>query len=184
MSDSPIRIVDGLVAQRVTAVMAQIEAVFWQTSARTFPPGVERVAFRDRWLGRYMRGGDDVVLLAIAGGNTVAGYLVGALADPAQQVRFNDLGYFRHQFADLTRRFPAHLHINLDAAFRGRGLGARMVEAFAERARRGGARGMHVITGKGMRNARFYARCGFEEQMATPWNGGTIVFLGKELGSS
>ena len=42
---------------------------------------------------------------------------------------------------------------------------------------------MHVVTGEGMRNVRFYLRCGFSQQGAASRNGGTIVFLGKSLGN-
>ena len=163
------------------ALMAQVEAIFWQTSARTFAPGPERDAFRERWLGRYLRGGSDVVLLALMGEDTVAGYLVGALENPAEQARFADIGYFRTDFAGLTRRFPAHLHINLAADFRSQGIGAQLIEAFAAQARRASAPGMHAVTGRGMRNVRFYTRCGFVERATALWNGREIVFLGREL---
>jgi GNAT superfamily N-acetyltransferase len=162
-------------------LLAQVEAIFWETSARTFVAGPERDAFRERWLGRYLQGGSDVVLLALVGGDTVAGYLVGALQDPAEQPRFADIGYFRTAFAALTKRFPAHLHINLAAAFRCQGIGAKLIEAFAARAKLAGAPGMHVVTGKGMRNVGFYARCGFTERATAPWNGRQIVFLAGAL---
>jgi len=181
MSEVPLRLLELHPIGRNHDLLGQAEAIFWQTASRTFAPGPERDAFRERWLGRFMRGGSDVVLLAIAGETTVAGYLVGALEDPAQQERFADIGYFRGAFAHLTRRFPAHLHINLDAAFRGQGIGAQLIEAFAERARKAGAPGMHVVTGQGMRNVKFYERCGFVEHDTAPWNGGVIVFLGKAL---
>ena len=66
-------------------LLAQIDAIFLQTSAKPPPPGPELQAFRERWLGRYLRGGTDVLLLALGGEDTVAGYLVGALEDPAPQ---------------------------------------------------------------------------------------------------
>jgi GNAT superfamily N-acetyltransferase len=169
------------VPERHPELVAQVGAIFWQTAARTLPPGPKRDAFRERWLGRYMRGGSDVVLLALVGEDTVAGYLVGALENPAEKPRFADIGYFRTDFADLTKRFPAHLHINLAADFRSRGIGAQLIEAFAAHARRAGAPGMHAVTGKGMRNVGFYARCGFVERATAPWNGREIVFLGREL---
>ena len=122
-----------------------------------------------------------MVLLALAGDDTVAGYLVGALDDPAPQQRFADIGYFRAHFADLTRRFPAHLHLNLAQRFRNRGIGAGLVETFAEAARHAGASGMHVVTGRGMRNVRFYERCGFVERGSAPWKGGEVVLLGRLL---
>ena len=181
MSDPACRLVQLETPERHPVLVAQVEAIFWQTSARTFAPGPERDAFRERWLGRYMLGGSDVVLLALAGNDTVAGYLVGALENPAEQARFADIGYFRTDFAHLTPRFPAHLHINLAADFRSRGIGAHLIEAFAARARRAGAPGMHAVTGKGMRNVGFYTRCGFVECATALWNGREIVFLGREL---
>ena len=162
-------------------LVAQIEAIFWQTSARAFAPGPERDAFRERWLGRYMQGGSDVVLLALVGEDTVAGYLVGALQDPAAQPRFADVGYFRADFAHLTAQFPAHLHINLAPAFRSQGIGAALIDAFAGHAKRAGAPGMHAVTGRGMRNVGFYVRCGFTERAIAMWNSRPIVFLGREL---
>jgi GNAT superfamily N-acetyltransferase len=161
-------------------LIAQVDAVFWQTAARTFPPGAEREAFRERWLGRYLKGGD-VVFLALAGGGRVAGYLVGAVSDPSSEARFADIEYFRTAFAALARRFPAHLHINLDAGFRNQGIGAALIEAFAQRAKKAGAAGMHAVTGKGLRNVGFYQRCGFTERGGAVWNGREIVFLGREL---
>jgi GNAT superfamily N-acetyltransferase len=181
MHEAPITIVRVPGAECPPNLLAQVDAIFLETSLRPPPPGPERDAFRERWLGRYLLGGTDVVLLALAGGNTVAGYLVGALEDPAPQERFADIGYFRTDFADLTRRFPAHLHINLTAPFRNRGIGAKLIEEFADAARAAGAPGMHVVTGRGMRNVRFYQRCGFAERARSAHDGGGAVFLGREL---
>jgi GNAT superfamily N-acetyltransferase len=181
MSDATISLIQLEAPELHPALLAQVEAIFWETSARTFPPGPERDAFRERWLGRYLQGGSDVVLLALAGADTVAGYVVGALEDPAGQPRFADMAYFRTDFAALTKRFPAHLHINLAATFRSQGIGASLIEAFGERAKQAGAPGMHAITGKGMRNVGFYIRCGFTVRGRAPWNGREIVFLGREL---
>jgi GNAT superfamily N-acetyltransferase len=164
-----------------TPLLAQVEAIFFEASGRTFPPGPERDSFRERWLGRYLDSGSDEVFLALAGEHTVAGYLVGCLHDPAGQARFNDIGYFRADFAHLTRGYPAHLHINLAPAFRSLGIGARLVDAFGAVARSTGAPGMHVVTGEGMRNVRFYQRCGFAELARATWNGRPIVFLARNL---
>ena len=162
--------------------LAEVEAIFFEASGRAFEPGRERDAFRERWLGRYLDTPGDVVLLAIVG-DTVAGYLAGALSNPSEQDRFSDLDYFRTHFAEPCRRFPAHLHINLAPAFRSLGIGRRLIEAFAVLAGQAGAPGVHVVTGKGMRNVRFYERCGFEEIASAPWHGRDVVFLGRALGS-
>jgi GNAT superfamily N-acetyltransferase len=123
------------------------------------------------------------LLVAQDPSGVVAGYLVGALEDPAEQERFADIGYFRGPFRALCRRYPAHLHINLAPAFRSRGIGARLIAAFADAAADAGARGMHVVTARDARNVRFYARCGLAELAATPWNDRQLVFLAKRLGA-
>jgi GNAT superfamily N-acetyltransferase len=182
MAQPQLRIVRATGAPLAEPVRRQIEAIFFEASGRTFAPGPERDAFRERWLGRYLDSGSDEVFLALAGDDTLAGYAVGDLEDPSGQARFDDIAYFRAEFASLCRQYPAHLHINLAPAFRGRGIGARLIEAFAERARAAGVPGLHVVTGEGMRNVRFYQRCGFAERGRATWNGRPIVFLGRELG--
>jgi GNAT superfamily N-acetyltransferase len=162
------------------AWLAQVETIFFEASGRSFEPGPAREQFRQRWLGRYLDAPADPVLVALAGA-TVAGYLIGSLEDPAEQPRFADLAYYRTHFAAHCRRFPAHLHINLAPAYRSRGLGRALVAAFAARAAAAGVSGVHVVTGKGMRNVRFYERCGFEPVASAPWNGREVVLLGKDL---
>jgi GNAT superfamily N-acetyltransferase len=100
------------------------------------------------------------------------------------QERFADISHFRTHFAELCRRFPAHLHINLSERWRNRGIGAALIAAFAEVAARAGAPGMHIVTGRSMRNVRFYERCGFRELGAAERNGGASVFLARELAPS
>ena len=121
------------------ALLAQVDAIFFETSLRKFEPGPERDAFRERWLGRYLHGGGDVALVAMTDAAVVAGYLVGALENPAESPRFADIAYFRNDFAGLCRQFPAHLHINLAPAFRSQGIGARLIAAFAAHAASAGA---------------------------------------------
>jgi GNAT superfamily N-acetyltransferase len=161
---------------------AQVDAIFFEASGRTFASFQERAAFRERWLGRYLRGGSDVVLIAENGNGAVAGYLVGALEDPATQDRFADIGYFRGAFRALCRRYPAHLHINLSPAYRSRGIGARLIAGFATCTAAAGVPGLHVVTARDARNVHFYARCGFVELAMAPWNDRLVVFLGKPLG--
>jgi GNAT superfamily N-acetyltransferase len=163
-------------------VAGQVDAIFFDASGRsTFPSPEERAAFRERWLGRYLRGGSDVLLVALGASGAVAGYLVGAVEDPAEQERFADIDYFRVAFRALCRRYPAHLHINLAPAFRSCGIGARLIATFAEHAAAAGVPGLHVVTAKAARNVRFYARCGLAEAGATCWNGRDVVFLAKAL---
>jgi GNAT superfamily N-acetyltransferase len=180
MHDSAIDIAKVEPDRLTSAQLDQIDTIFFEAASRSYPPGAEREAFHERWLGRYLKGGSDALFLATQG-STVAGYLVGAVDNPALQDRFADISYFRADFADLCRQFPAHLHINLAPAFRSHGIGARLIEAFADYAARQGAIGLHVVTGAGMRNVRFYERCGFQQRGAAARNGGEVVFLGRAL---
>lgn len=171
---------DDTTDQTLTAV----ERIFFAASTRkTFESTVERAAFRERWLGRYLIHDREHVFLARTDDGAVAGYLVGCLDDPAVTDRFDDIDFFA-DFADLTARYPAHLHINLDAAWRSRGIGAGLIDAFVRRAAERGAPGVHVVTGAAARNVSFYTRCGFAPLREAMSSGATILFMGRTLGTS
>ncbi len=166
------------------ATLAEVERIFFTASLRTtFADDAERAAFRERWLGRYLLHDRAHAFIARAGDGSVAGYVIGSLADPARGGRFGDLSYFA-DFADLTARYPAHLHINLDPAWRSQGIGARLLEAFASHAAERGAPGVHIVTGADARNVRFYDRCGFQPLRTCAWESGTILFMGRALSSA
>jgi GNAT superfamily N-acetyltransferase len=163
-------------------VRANIERIFFASAGRTtFADEAERSAFRERWLGRYLIHDRAHAFLARASeSGAVVGYLVGCLDDPARANRFSDIGYYE-QFADLTVRYPAHLHINLDPAWRSKGIGGGLVEAFADHAARHGALGVHVVTGAAARNVGFYQRCGFAPLREADWNGNAILIMARRL---
>lgn len=163
------------------ALAAGLDAVFFESSnTKTFESAAQRAVFRERWLGRYMAFYPDWFYVARDGRGAVAGYLAGALDDPASSPRFADIPYVS-TFAPLTARFPGHLHVNLAPAYRGAGAGAALVERFAHDARAAGCPGMHVVTSRGARNVAFYARCGFAERGATGEGARSVVFLARAL---
>jgi GNAT superfamily N-acetyltransferase len=158
-----------------------IDAIFFEASAtKTFASEDERSAFRERWLGRYLTHFPAQAYLALATDGDVAGYLVGSLDDPALNPLFADIGYFK-DFATLTADYPAQLHINLAPTWRGQGIGTRLLEAFESDARSAGSKGVHVVTGRGMRNVGFYLANGFREKGALSTNGRDLVFLARSL---
>ncbi len=167
--------------ERTAALKAGLDAVFFEASnTQSFASGAERAAFRERWLGRYLTHDAAFAHVAIAADGAVAGYVVGSIDDPSIAERFSDLGYL-HAFRDLTRRYPAHLHVNLEPQFRGRGLGSRLVERFIADAAAAGAPGAHVTTSRGARNIAFYERNGFSEQASLDVGMKEIVFLARAL---
>lgn len=163
---------------------SELDAIFFEASAtKSFADDAERRAFRERWLGRYLAQDAEWAYLAVDASGAVAGYLVGAVDDPALAARFADIGYLK-DFARLTAAYPAHLHVNLAPSYRGCGIGAVLVAAFAADAARAGARGMHVVTGAGARNIGFYELNGFRELARASFNGCEVVLLGRRLGAA
>jgi ribosomal protein S18 acetylase RimI-like enzyme len=162
------------------AARSGVEAVFWETAAAPHPTGPERVTFRDLWLDQYLRHEPQLAFVARDHQGRVGGYLVGCHSDPAQSPRFATLPYFQ-TFAAGTARYPAHLHINLTADWRGAGIGGLLIDAFAETVRAAGLGGFHVVTGAGARNVAFYIRQGFREiARSTNERGNAVVFLGHD----
>jgi len=161
------------------ALMPQIDAIFFESSAtRTFASDEHRTAFRERWLGRYLTDEPAWGYLALDANGTVAGYLVGSITDPATTGPFDDIGAFENSAA-LTAAHPAHLHINLAPQFRNRGIGGRLIEAFAADAAQAGAKGVHVITGAASRNVGFYKRNGFDALATGKIRDHDVVMLGR-----
>jgi len=75
-----------------------------------------------------------------------------------------DVARDREMRDDVMRddRWPAHLHIDLLPAGRGKGLGGRLMEAWFARLRERGSPGVHLGTFAENANAlRFFAACGF-----------------------
>ncbi|MFV0368029.1 MAG: GNAT family N-acetyltransferase [Hyphomicrobiaceae bacterium] len=168
-----------------TELIAALDAIFYEAShTKSFESEGVREAFRHRWLGRYLDDFPELSQVLFVGGTivpeTLAGYVIGAHHDPALTDRYDDIGYFP-LLADLTRRFPAHLHINLRHDLRGRGYGAVLIERFVEDVRDAGLPGVHVVTGAGLRNVGFYKRNGFEFSRTFPWKGNELVFLGRDV---
>jgi GNAT superfamily N-acetyltransferase len=186
MSSSALPVIEPYLARpRDGQMQAELDAIFFDASGtKAFSSAEERAAFRARWLGRYLESDPGHAFLAIqdpgSPGESLAGYLVGSLDDPAQAARFDDLPYFK-SLQQLTARYPAQLHLNLAPQWRGRGLGRALVSAFCDHARELGSPGVHVFTARGMRNVRFYESAGFSEAGCAVWNGREIVMLAKSL---
>lgn len=166
---------------RDKGLAAGLDDVFFQSSnTQIFASLDARDKLRARWLGRYIGSYPQWTYVALTADGRVAGYLAGCLDDPARTPLFSDNAHFAI-FRDLTAQFPAHLHVNLAADYRGGGIGSALVERFCGDAREADARGVHVITGRGARNVGFYAHNGFVERGVTGEGAAEVVFLGRAL---
>jgi GNAT superfamily N-acetyltransferase len=165
--------------------IAELDTIFFASSnVQHFADDAARAAFRERWLGRYLEHWAQDFFVACSPDRRVIGYLAGCIEDPATHAAFADLDY-ASAFADLSRSYPAHLHINLDPGWRNGGIGARLIDAFCAHAEKRAA-GVHVVTGRQSRNVRFYERNGFRllRTMRSPGGETEIAFLGRPLGSA
>ena len=168
-------------------LIPRLDEIFFESSSvSTFESEERRLAFRERWLGQFLRCDPDWVYVAGCGlGDTsarhVVGYLIASPDDPWASGRFSELSYFEN-FSEFTRMYPAQLHVNLAPEARGQGIGSSMVERVMSDLASRGIPGAHVVTGRGMRNAGFYLRNGFEELGAAPWKGGDVLFLARKTG--
>jgi GNAT superfamily N-acetyltransferase len=161
-------------------VLPQIDNILFATSAvQTFRDDHHRGSFRERWLGKYLEHFTNSFFIARDEDGTIAGYLAGCLDNPVFTSLFNDHGVYRI-FAPLCAAYPCHLHVNVDARFRGHRIGTALMEAFAAHARDHYASGFHVVTDWGS-NVRFYERNGFRTLAATRWSGKEVLFMGKKL---
>ncbi len=74
----------------------------------------------------------------------------------------------------IRSTYPAHLHINVDARYRGSGVGRRLYQAFFADLRAQGIAGIHLYCGADP--LKFYLRLGFDE-LSSMRLGGTAVHL-------
>jgi len=180
LNDDLIRI-QSLGAAGVARHGDALDRIFFAASSvRNFPDAHARARFRARWLGRYLDSEVDHAFVALAPDGAVIGYVVGMLVDAALDGRFADIASVRI-FAAISSRYPAHLHINVDVAWRGRGVGAKLIAAFTNHARAAGVDGLHIVTGAGMRNVGFYMTNGFREVARADVDGKPLVMLGLDL---
>ncbi len=83
-------------------------------------------------------------------------------------------------FSKSTRRamrslYPAHLHVNLAAEARGRGLGRLLLEDFCARLRSAGVPGVHLQCGPAP--LEFYRKTGFEILESARTDAGSPIFV-------
>jgi ribosomal protein S18 acetylase RimI-like enzyme len=78
----------------------------------------------------------------------------------------------------VVAAYPAHLHIDLLARMRGRGLGRTLIARLLERLRERGSAGVHLEVGSGNQNAiDFYRHVGFVDLERGP----DSIYMGMRL---
>jgi GNAT superfamily N-acetyltransferase len=163
------------------SLLSIVENIFFATSrVKIFADEQARSSFKAQWLDRYLNHYINSFFIARADDGVLIGYLAGCLENPTLNPLFDDLGYYR-AFAPYCASYPCHLHINVAADYRNRGVGAALIEAFVTQASNVQAPGMHVVANEGARNIRFYERNNFRILSTTYSNGARVVFIGRQL---
>ncbi|WP_245593349.1 GNAT family N-acetyltransferase [Azospirillum halopraeferens] len=164
------------VANRPAALTALEDIFFRSALRRRFASAAERAAFLATWTGWYVTHAPADVWFALTDEDSVIGYLTGCRDSAGTAELFTTIpGYAL--FADRFAAFPAHLHINVHPDHRDRGVGARLIGAFAQDCAATGLAGIHLVTGADARNAVFYRRNGFTVEDRR----GALLFLGRPL---
>lgn len=166
-------------------IEAGMARVFKAAAARWPDDPEAATAFQELWLGGYLRDDRGLAYIALDGAPVcqvvdVVGYLVASGADQAVSPRFKTLSYFK-EFVPQFAKFPVHLHMNIDAQYRGRGIGKRLIEALSADLKRDGVPGVHIVTARQQRNVRFYEAAGFQIVAGTIWNDRDLVLMGLKL---
>jgi ribosomal protein S18 acetylase RimI-like enzyme len=165
-----------------TSYLGDIDEIFFESSAKhDFSSDGEKQAFRDVSLGRYIAKHRDSLFVAVNAARRAIGYLAGCLENPTNLDHFSDVAYF-HYIADICGDYPAHFHINIAEQYRRRGLGSALVDRFVDWAKFHSVMGIEVVTSNTSRSIPFYRRLGFTELRTFPWNSGTAVCMGRQLG--
>lgn len=164
------------------------EAVFWETAyTAQFDSPRERDAFERRYFSYYRELAPELFLIARDAEGATLGYIC-AVADTRAHRELYALAAHVPLFDDLYTDYPSHLHINLTARARGRGVGGLLIADLEQRLLAAGSTGLHLVTSPGARNVRFYHRNGFTDAVERELNDqeGTValLFLGKPLSSA
>jgi GNAT superfamily N-acetyltransferase len=80
---------------------------------------------------------------------------------------------------EIDLSYPAHLHINIDALFRGRGVGRQLTESYVADLRREGVSGLHLFCGPDP--LPFYLRLGFQILANSEFHKSPVFALGQRL---
>ncbi len=129
------------------------------------------MAFRERWLGRYLTHFPQYAFLALSPNRRRARLCGRQRRGPERSSRSSATS----PISLLPGADATNIRLSSTSTspsdWRGQGLGERLIETFCDAAREAGAPGVHVVTARGVRNVRFYEAIGFAEAGQTSIDG-------------
>ena len=132
-----------------------VNIFFESSSVKEFTDENSKAEFLYKYLGYYKVNYPEFFLVATFE-NQVLGYICGSPSSLNDSELLELLPHFS-VFKDLYDDFPAHLHINLTEASRGRGIGSELIQRFESIC----SVSVHLITSPTARNRDFYNKNGY-----------------------
>jgi GNAT superfamily N-acetyltransferase len=162
--------------------LAAVREIFFLSSSRQkFASDEERDKFFALWTDYYFTYAPDLIFLHHNERGEVIGYLMGAADSEGARVFYSDRLKSYAVFADLFARYPGHLHINVHPSGRGQGIGAKLIDRFADELRRRNIKGLHIVTSPDSPNVVFYRRNHFTFEAEREWNEHSLLFMGRNI---
>lgn len=157
-----------------------VDFIFFETSSiKEFESTKIRQQFHQKYLGFYQEYYPEHFICVLENEN-VLGYICGAI-DSINDIRFfENLTYF-HLFADLYKKYPAHLHINMGPSSSGKGLGSKLIRKYEQHLLDHDVNSVHLITSPKARNINFYKKNHYSFTCKRVCKGQTLLFMGKSL---
>jgi GNAT superfamily N-acetyltransferase len=147
---------------------------FESSSKKDFHDLEEKDAFLYKYLDIYLENYPDLFFVFLEN-NKCWGYICG-MPQTLDEL-YLKLHPYLENFKDQFTNYPAHLHINMHADSRGKGLGSLMLQAFEAKLIKMNVSGVHAITVTGDRNVSFYKHNGYVENFIHS----SLVMLSKSL---
>lgn len=159
--------------------LPEISEIFFESSTKkSFKDEEERNNFFEKYCGFYLKTYPGLALVALVNGK-VMGYVVGSPVSDSKEI--GALQPHMPVFEKYFHSYPSHLHINCHFESRGLGIGRLLVTALEEKLKALNIRGLHIMTGIDSENKNFYQRLGFDFTVELPFQGVSILFMGKRL---
>ena len=162
--------------------LSEVIKVFFQTSSvHSFSTDEDKELFLYRYFGYYQEHYPQFFFVAIEGDKPV-GYICGSDSS------FEDKDLLRLQpqveyFEAECVGYPAHLHININPEYHGKGIGRKLMDIFHDTLSDHKVAGLHIVTTPKSDNVKFYRACGFDFECMKTINEIELLFMAKLIKS-
>lgn len=161
--------------------LSRAREIFFITSARTqFSSNEQKETFFRNYTSYYVEHCPSWFYVALKNDHVV-GYLSGCADSEAARPILENAIPSSALFSEWFRLYPAHLHINVDPAMHGQGLGGKLISRFMQDLKKSNVLGVHLVTAANAKNVSFYSKLGFKQLSQKTYHEAELVCLGLSL---